>query len=74
MVRYFGDDSRGKELGIAFSDDISGELTFNVGKLAFTKEEGGRLGINLRYPITTQFEEEKEKLVKILSSEGYSLR
>ncbi len=70
---YFGNDSRGKELGIAFTDDISGELTLNVGKLSFTKADGGSLGINLRYPVTTQFEEIKEKLVERISSEGYSL-
>jgi succinyl-diaminopimelate desuccinylase len=73
VVRYFGSDSRGRQLGIAFSDNISGELTINVGKLSFSKEEGGRLGINLRYPVTTQFADKKEQLTKVLSSEGYSL-
>ena len=32
---YLFKDSRGKKLGIAYSDEISGELTINVGKLSY---------------------------------------
>ncbi len=65
---YFFQDSRGKALGIQFQDDITGELTINVGKLSFTKESGGRLGLNMRYPVTFELQKGldvmKEALIK----------
>lgn len=73
VVRFFAQDSRGKELGIQYTDDISGELTINVGKLRFSKEEGGRLGLNLRYPVTHQIEDSKKKLENLLQEEGYTI-
>ncbi len=39
--QYFVNDSRGKNLGISIADEISGELTINVGKLRVFKT-GGR--------------------------------
>lgn len=73
VVRYFCGDSRGKQLGIDFVDDISGELTINVGKLSFSKNEGGRLGLNLRYPVTNQIEETKERLDLLFQKEGFTI-
>ncbi|QED49001.1 dipeptidase PepV [Cytobacillus dafuensis] len=68
---YFREDSRGQKLGIAYSDDITGDLTINVGKLSYTKQEGGRLGLNLRYPVTSKMEETKEKLESLLKKESF---
>ncbi|MBS4191688.1 dipeptidase PepV [Bacillus sp. FJAT-49705] len=67
----FREDSRGKKLGIAYSDDITGDLTINVGKLSYTKQEGGRLCLNLRYPVTSKMEETKEKLEVLLQKESF---
>ncbi|MHA6166298.1 dipeptidase PepV [Bacillus mojavensis] len=50
----FSDDTRGKKLNIACEDDISGELTLNVGALRYTEGQGGELGINIRYPVTAE--------------------
>lgn len=47
-----GEDTTGKGLGVAFSDDISGALTFNVG-VARMDEDYGEVVINIRYPIRT---------------------
>ncbi len=63
---YFYQDSRGKRLGIAYSDDISGELTINVGKLSYEPSTGGMLGVNLRYPVTNKMEETIESLKSFL--------
>src|SRR5690606_32767676 len=38
VSRYFYNDSRGMNLGIAYHDDITGDLTINVGKLSYQKE------------------------------------
>jgi succinyl-diaminopimelate desuccinylase len=61
-ANYFYQDSRGKRLGIAYSDDTSGELTINVGKMSYDPAARGRFGLNLRYPVTNNMEETKGKL------------
>lgn len=62
VTNHFYMDSRGKKLGVAYSDDITGDLTINVGKLSYRKETGGSLGLNLRYPVTNNMDETKEKI------------
>ncbi|ANZ62244.1 dipeptidase PepV [Secundilactobacillus paracollinoides] len=44
------DDSRVTKLGLAYTDDIMGELTMNVGVMAFDAEKGGHIVLNFRYP------------------------
>lgn len=73
VTRYFYQDSRGKSLGVAYTDEITGDLTINVGKLSYTKEEGGRIGLNLRYPVTNKMEETKEKLEQAVKEEGFTI-
>jgi succinyl-diaminopimelate desuccinylase len=48
---FFG-DTRGRKLGIDCKDDISGELTVNMGILKYSLEQGGSAGVNIRYPVT----------------------
>ncbi|MGG5252574.1 dipeptidase PepV [Neobacillus sp. SM06] len=73
VTRYFYRDSRGVSLGVSYSDEITGDLTINVGKLSYTKEAGGRLGLNLRYPVTNKMEETKERLEQLLVEEKFSI-
>ncbi|MDQ6599974.1 dipeptidase PepV [Bacillus salipaludis] len=73
VSRYFFDDSRGVHLGVAFSDDISGELTINPGKFSYTKESGGTIGMTCRYPVTNKMEATKEKLDALLKNEGFTI-
>ncbi|MGG0717390.1 dipeptidase PepV [Robertmurraya massiliosenegalensis] len=73
VTTYFHQDSRGKALGIAYSDDITGDLTINIGKLSYKKEVGGRLGLNMRYPVTTNLDETLSKLKDKLSNEGFAI-
>lgn len=73
ISRYFSDDSRGKKLGIAYSDDITGDLTINVGKLSYTQEKGGRLGLNVRYPVTNSMKDTKSSLETLLEKEKFSI-
>lgn len=69
-ANYLSGDSRGRKLGIAYRDDISGDLTVNVGKLSYDRSTGGVLGINLRYPVTHTIDETKERLTKLLEEKG----
>jgi succinyl-diaminopimelate desuccinylase len=71
VAKYLCKDSRGRELGIAYTDDITGDLTVNVGKLSYTSEGGGRAGLNMRYPVTTKLEKTKGILNQLLETEGF---
>lgn len=73
VFHYLCDDSRGRKLGIACSDDITGDLTVNVGKLSFTQENGGRLGLNVRYPVTNDMSATKEKLQTLMEKEHFKI-
>lgn len=63
---YFIGDMAGKNLGIAFEDEVSGPLTLNVGTLTYDAEIGGKVGSNIRYPVTL----EPEELLRGLNSVG----
>lgn len=73
VSRYFFNDSRGGKLGISYADDVSGELTINPGKLSFSKESGGSIGMTCRYPVTNNIDKTKEKLAALLLDEGFAL-
>ncbi|PLR98194.1 dipeptidase PepV [Bacillus sp. T33-2] len=72
-AKYFNGDSRGRELGIAYSDEITGDLTVNVGKLSYSQETGGRLGLNMRYPVTTDFDKTKLVLEQAVFKQGFAI-
>ena len=61
-VEFFFGDSRGRALGVAYQDEISGELTINVGKMVYNEHEGGKFGITMRYPVTFDQEEGKKMI------------
>ena len=42
----------GNKLGIAAVDQASGELTVNVGVMNYQCSDGGKVGMNIRYPVT----------------------
>ena len=73
VSRYFFNDSRGVNLGVAFSDEISGELTINPGKFSYSPESGGSIGMTCRYPVTNNMDATKEKLDELLQKEGFAI-
>jgi succinyl-diaminopimelate desuccinylase len=54
----------GNKLGIAAEDQASGKLTVNAGVMKFTRAEGGRIGLNIRYPVTHNSEEIENTLLQ----------
>ncbi|ALC82061.1 MULTISPECIES: dipeptidase PepV [Bacillus] len=52
ILSLFFNDTRGRKLGIDCKDSISGELTLNVGILEYNLEQGGKAGVNIRYPVS----------------------
>ncbi|CAI8753170.1 dipeptidase PepV [Bacillus pseudomycoides] len=73
VTETFTNDTLGEKAGIAYKDEISGPLTVNVGRLSYTKEEGGNLGLNVRYPVTTNFEETVQKLKDYVGNKGFQV-
>ncbi|HDR7375875.1 dipeptidase PepV [Bacillus toyonensis] len=69
----FTGDIFGEKATIAYKDEVSGSLTVNVGRLSYTKENGGNLGLNVRYPVTTNFEEMIAKLKEYVSIHGFEV-
>ncbi|MGE7168132.1 dipeptidase PepV [Bacillus altitudinis] len=61
----FDQDTRGQKLGIACKDDISGDLTLNVGTILYSQNEEAKLGLNVRYPVTADGEEVKKGIERI---------
>jgi len=71
---YFFEDSRGEKLGVAYSDKVTQDLTINVGKLQYSKENGGKIGINLRYPGTTDMGNTKKKIEHICERNSFEVK
>ncbi|EKN62878.1 dipeptidase PepV [Schinkia azotoformans] len=74
VQQYFGGDTRGKALGIAYADEISGELTINNGTLSYSKEKGGKIGLNLRYPVTHDIEPSKQKIKEVSENHNFTCK
>lgn len=67
-VHFFFGDSRGRALGVQHEDEITGELTINVGIMTYNEEDGGRFGLNMRYPATFPFEKGIQDIASAASS------
>ncbi len=63
-VHFFYEDSRGRAFGVQHNDEMMGDLTINVGKMTFNDEDGGRFGLNMRYPASFSMEEGMQKIMK----------
>src|SRR5690606_16304814 len=72
-VSELHEKSRGEVFGIEYADEESGELTINVGVMSFSKDDGGRIGLNMRYPVTFDIEEGKKKIEAVLDEKGLQL-
>lgn len=53
----FHGDSRGRALGLEWSDEASGDTTFNAGVIRFVQNEQAFIEISMRYSISYPFEE-----------------
>ena len=53
----FYQDSRGRKLGLDFSDEKSGDTTFNAGIIRFEKQKTATINVSMRYSVSYPFEE-----------------
>lgn len=62
----------GSKIGCGLSDDLSGSLTFNVGKIHFNAEET-KITIDIRYPVTKSQQEVCDGMMPLITEGGYRL-
>ena len=65
---YLFGDSRGNKLGVAYQDEITGDLTLNAGKFRYSKTADSSIGFTMRYPVTYDWEQGKETLTASLAN------
>lgn len=72
ISRLFGSDHHGEAAGIACTDEVSGKLTLNLGKIDW---EGDRcvLALDMRYPVTAPFAEIYSNLTGITEANSLEL-
>ena len=64
---YLLGDSRGNKLGVAYQDEITGDLTLNAGKFRYSKTADSSIGFTMRYPVTYNWEKGKNTLTASLA-------
>lgn len=73
FMKVLGTSYDGAGLGIAGSDEASGELTLNVGILDY--EDGkGRIKIDIRYPVTWDYETIRSKRDVTIAGSGFAVQ
>lgn len=72
-VAEFYNQSRGEVFDIQFMDEVSGELTINLGIMEYSKTTGGRIGCNMRYPVTFNIDLGKRKIETKLIEDSLQL-
>ncbi|MGB8001943.1 MAG: dipeptidase PepV [Anaerobacillus sp.] len=65
ITKWLIDDFKGERLKVACEDEITGSLTMNAGTFSYHFREGGKIGINLRYPVTCEFNEVQKSFEKV---------
>lgn len=69
---YIGFELDGSQIGCGISDEVSGNLIFNVGKIE-VDSEAGRLVINVRYPVTSNEEAVYSAIMPNLNIHNFGL-
>lgn len=73
LAEQIGKQTNGATLFGEISDDVSGELTFNVGLLNVS-DESSTIGIDMRLPVKSDKEALMKQLAKVAESYGLTLK
>ncbi|MGB6778807.1 MAG: dipeptidase PepV [Planococcus citreus] len=57
IADYFSGDSRGQKLGLSYSDDASGDTTFNAGIMRYKAGERADVRVSMRYSVSCPFDD-----------------
>lgn len=70
--KYIGFEVHGESFGLDYTDEESGRLTMNVGKIQMTEDTVDLL-MDIRYPVTMQFNDIIAKIDAVIKDEGLEL-
>ena len=73
LTASFGQETRGHALGLAFTDDISGDTTLNAGVVEFEAGRIGEIRVSMRYSVSYAFDEMIEKGRLNVQKEGFEI-
>ncbi|MGN1402656.1 MAG: dipeptidase PepV [Bacillus sp. (in: firmicutes)] len=71
---YLWEGSRGDQFGVAYEDPSMGDTTMNIGLLRYNPQEGGSIGINLRYPSTYDWDGSSKAIINKAEEKGFTAR
>nr|WP_297173787.1 dipeptidase PepV [uncultured Agathobaculum sp.] len=71
LAGRIGMETRGESLGLAMRDEVSGELTVNLGVAAFA-DDTLSITFSIRYPVTKNYDEVYPRVIRALSLGGFS--
>ncbi|MED3944608.1 dipeptidase PepV [Priestia megaterium] len=54
---YLVQDVLGEKMGLNRKDEVTGDLTINVGIMSYNQEEAGHFGLNIRYPVSAHIDD-----------------
>lgn len=70
LGKYMHQDSRMHNFDLAFTDEVMGDLTMNVGLMNFENNQSGQVDMNFRYPKGINPDVIEDKLNRVVSSKG----
>jgi succinyl-diaminopimelate desuccinylase len=73
IAHSFGQETRGHALGLAYSDDMSGETTLNAGVIEYEAGRIGEVRISMRYPVSYDFDTMIEQGRQAIEGTGFEL-
>ncbi len=73
LCEHFVDGFFGEKLGIAVEDDISGRLTINPGTFFYSRERAAKVGLSIRYPVSTDFDAVMNQLQEVGGQYNYTI-
>ena len=73
LDKHIGMEVDGTSFGVAMSDEVSGELVFNLGTIDVTEEKGS-IGINIRYPVTNTRNDVYDIIKEKIAASGIILK
>ncbi|MBO1199610.1 dipeptidase PepV [Staphylococcus simiae] len=71
--RYLYDSDFGEKMGMKFHTDVMGDVTTNIGIINYDNEQGGRFGVNLRYPEGFDFDKAMERFKSEIDNDGFEI-
>ncbi|MBB6454934.1 succinyl-diaminopimelate desuccinylase [Salirhabdus euzebyi] len=66
-------DYEGNNLGITYCDDLTGPLTVNPGILSYQKGSENVVYLNIRCPVSTNYEQTKNQLKATIEEKGFRI-